>query len=65
MQDRIVLHLGTDSPTLRQAVEEHRAYIAAETLTTEWSPTPLNGEAVHRATAKVDGQDLVIELRKV
>ena len=41
MEDRIVLHLHTESAELRQAVETHRAYIASETLTVQWSTTPL------------------------
>src|SRR5208282_2904112 len=36
MEDRIVLYLGTDSEELRQAIETHRSYIAAETLVQQW-----------------------------
>jgi isoleucyl-tRNA synthetase len=61
--DRIVLYLSTESKALRQAMDAYRSYIAAETLSVEWSDAPLNGEGL-RATAKVDGQLLVIELRK-
>jgi isoleucyl-tRNA synthetase len=64
MEDRIALHLATDAPALRQAIEAHRAYIAAETLATAWSATPLNGQA-HRASVSVDGQPLTIELTVV
>jgi isoleucyl-tRNA synthetase len=63
MEDRITLWLGTDSPKLQQAIQTHRTYIAAETLTTQWSAQPLNGEA-RRADVKVEGQPLTIELRK-
>jgi isoleucyl-tRNA synthetase len=63
MEDRIVLHLGTDLAELRQAIEAHRDYICAETLTVRRSPEPL-GAGAHRAEVKVDGQKLIIELRK-
>jgi isoleucyl-tRNA synthetase len=64
MEDRIVLYLGTESAKLRQAIAAHRDYIAAETLTIEWSAQPLTGSGVHGATVKVEGQPLVIELKK-
>jgi isoleucyl-tRNA synthetase len=64
MEDRIVLYLGTESEKLRQAITAHRDYIAAETLTVEWSSQPLTGSGVHRVTVKVDGQPLTIELRR-
>ncbi len=63
IEDRIVLYLGTASEVLRQAIEEHRSYIAAETLTAQWSPTALEGEA-HRVSVKVDGHELTIQLRR-
>jgi isoleucyl-tRNA synthetase len=62
--DKIALHLGTESDALRQAIAAHRGTIAAETQATEWSDTPLNGDA-HTAAVKVDGQPLTIALRKV
>jgi isoleucyl-tRNA synthetase len=64
IEDRIVLYLGTEAENLRKAIETHRDYISAETLTVEWPPQPLTGSAVHRATVKVDGQPLTIELRR-
>jgi isoleucyl-tRNA synthetase len=64
MEDRIALHLGTDSAALRQAIDAHRDYIAAETLTVRWSDEPL-GDGAHEAKLKVDGQALTIQLRKV
>jgi isoleucyl-tRNA synthetase len=64
MEDRIVLQLGTESVALRQAIEAHRAYVAAETLTVQWSDLPLDGEC-HDVQVKVDGQPLRITLRKV
>jgi isoleucyl-tRNA synthetase len=63
IEDRIVLWLGTDSPELRQAIDAHRGYIAAETLVARWAREPLDGQAA-KATVKVDGQPLTIELRK-
>ena len=44
MEDRIALYLGTESETLKEAIDAHRAYIAAETLTKEWTSTMLTGE---------------------
>jgi isoleucyl-tRNA synthetase len=64
MEDRIELHLETDSETLRHAIAEHKDYIAAETLATKWAAEPL-GDDAHPAPASVDGQPLTIELRKV
>ncbi len=64
MEDRIALYLGTESEKLRRAIVAHRDYIAAETLTAEWSAQPLSGPDIHRATVKVDGQALTIELKK-
>jgi isoleucyl-tRNA synthetase len=64
MEDRIELYLGTDAPNLRQAIDTHRDYIAAETLTTRWASVPLDGDAA-RTDVKIDGQALTIMLRKV
>jgi isoleucyl-tRNA synthetase len=63
VEDRIVLYLGTESASLRQAIDAHRDYIAAETLTVRWSDKPL-GDGAHMANVKVDGQALTIQLRK-
>ena len=63
MEDRITLRLATDAASLRQAIDVHRDYIANETLTITWASQPLNGEC-HRASVKVDGQPLTIELAK-
>lgn len=62
--DRIVLYLGTESAELKQAIDKHRKYIMEETLAVELSPTPLTGDGVHEAKVKVEGQELVIQLRK-
>jgi isoleucyl-tRNA synthetase len=64
MEDRVALHLGAESAELRQAIDAHRDYIAAETLTVRWSAAPL-GDGAHTANVKVDGQALTIQLRKV
>jgi len=65
MENRIVLHLQTDSEELRRALDEHRPSIESETLAAKWSKEQLQGEGVHRAGVKVDGQPLTIELRKI
>ena len=64
MEDRIVLHFGTESPALRRAVEANNSYISAETLAVEWANVPLDGDS-HTTGVKVDGQPLTIQLRKV
>ncbi len=63
MEDRIILHLSTESAALEQAIRAHQAYICGETLAEQWSARPLNGDA-HRTDVKVDGQPLTIQLRK-
>jgi isoleucyl-tRNA synthetase len=63
MEDRIELHLSTEAPDLRQAIDEHRGYIGQETLTAKWAAQPLDG-AAHQAQVKVDGKPLRIALRK-
>jgi isoleucyl-tRNA synthetase len=63
IEDRITVYLGTPSELLRQAIGEHRDYIAAETLSVRWSSAPLQGSA-HAATVKVDGYELTIQLRQ-
>ena len=45
MEDRIALYLGTDSAELAAAIKTHQAYIAAETLTSQWSDKPLGDGA--------------------
>jgi len=64
LEDRIALHLRTDSEALEKAIEAHRAYIASETLATQWIHEPLNGDT-HSARVMVDGQPLTVQLRKV
>jgi isoleucyl-tRNA synthetase len=64
MENRIVLYLETPSASLAQAIQAHRSYICNETLAVELSPHRLDGD-VHRANVKIDGDPLLIELRKV
>jgi isoleucyl-tRNA synthetase len=64
MEDRIALHLATQSLELRQAVNAHSDYIAAETLAVELPNAPLDGDS-HAITVKVDRHPLTIQLRKV
>jgi isoleucyl-tRNA synthetase len=65
MEDRIVLHLATESAALAQAIKVHQSYICSETLATQLSPRPLEGKDVHQASVKIDGQSLTIQLRRV
>ncbi len=60
MEDRIVLCLKTDSPELKQAIDTHRDYIAAETLTVKWADSLPNETEV-----KIEGATLKIALAKV
>jgi isoleucyl-tRNA synthetase len=64
MEDRIALFLSTDAEGLRQAIDEHRAYICEETLTSQWATQALDVDA-YSAQVKVDGKPLTIMLRKV
>ncbi|MGH7767040.1 MAG: DUF5915 domain-containing protein, partial [Candidatus Binatia bacterium] len=64
IEDRIHLHLQTDSATVRDAIQTHRGYICGETLAVELMSHPLNGNA-HKAVIKLQGQALTIELRRV
>jgi isoleucyl-tRNA synthetase len=64
MEDRIALHFTTESLELREAVQAHSSYIAAETLTVEWPNAPLDGDS-HSISVKVDRHPLTIQLRKV
>jgi isoleucyl-tRNA synthetase len=64
MDDRIALYLSTESAPLRQAIDAEQVYIREETLAAEWATCPIDGDA-YKTTVKIDGQPLVIELRKV
>ena len=58
VDDRITLQLTTDDEQLRQAIDEHAAVIAAETLATRGQ---VNTDPT---TVKVDGQPLTIQLQR-
>ncbi len=62
LEDRIELACRTEAPALREAIESHRDFIAAETLTIRWAEA-IDGD-LHRADVKVDGHPLAIALRK-
>ncbi len=62
--DKIALHLAPASDELAKAISTHQKDIATAVQATEWSATPLNGDA-HTATVKIDGQPLTIGVRKV
>jgi isoleucyl-tRNA synthetase len=64
MEDRIALHLASESSELRGAAEAHSSYISAETLAVELPRAPLDGDS-HAISVKVDGHPLTIQLRKV
>jgi isoleucyl-tRNA synthetase len=64
LEDRIELHLVTDSSLLQQAVDEHWSYIAAETLALKRATGSL-GQGSAKTDVKIEGQSLHVELRKV
>ena len=61
IEDRINLHVETDSTAVRTAIETHQAYIRGETLALELTKSPLDGDA-HRAVIELQGQAVTIEL---
>jgi isoleucyl-tRNA synthetase len=63
MDDRIALFLGSESEALREAIVANRDYIAGETLAAVWSAESL-GDDARREEVTVDGQKLVVELRR-
>jgi isoleucyl-tRNA synthetase len=60
--DKIVLHLGASTPELEKAIKAHGKEISIAVQATEWSAAPLDA---YTATVKVDGQPLLISLRRV
>ena len=62
--DKIALHLMPGADELAKAIKAHQAAIATAVQATEWSDVALNGDA-YTATVKIEGQALVIALRKV
>ncbi|GIW78535.1 MAG: isoleucine--tRNA ligase [Gemmatales bacterium] len=63
MEDRIQLHLSSQSDLLNRAISTHRDYIAQETLVKEWSDE-LSGDDVHQSNVQIEKQSLTIRLRK-
>ncbi len=63
--DTIALQLVASTPELAKSIVAHRQAIATAVQATQWSESPLTGEAVHTATVKVDGQPLTVSLRKM
>jgi len=63
LEDRIILYLATPSAELQSALQAHRDYIAAETLTIHWASQPLGDAAAH-TEVRLEGYPLRIELRK-
>ncbi|MER3415130.1 MAG: isoleucine--tRNA ligase [Gemmataceae bacterium] len=64
LEDRIVLYLGSDSPEIVRAVEKHRDYISAETLTARWSDRPLGAGAACAEVKLAEGR-VRVELQRV
>lgn len=62
IHDRIALYLGAEGK-LGEAIAAHKDHIAAETLVGEWAKGPLGADAF-KTEAKVEGQKLVIELKR-
>jgi len=62
--DKIALHLAPASAELARAISTYQTTIATAVQATEWSATPLNGDA-YTSTVKIDGQPLTIGVRKV
>ena len=63
MEDRIRLHLKTESATVREAIAAHEHYIRGETLAIEIARQPVDGDA-HKAEINLQGDTLTIELTK-
>jgi isoleucyl-tRNA synthetase len=60
MEDRIALELESPHEELAKAIEEHRASIAAETLTASWTTG-----GTHVADVRIDSAPLIIRLDKI
>lgn len=63
VDDRIVLSLYAEEEELVRAIDEHKGVIIAETLATDLTKDD-DGSYDHTTEAKVDGNRLVISLRK-
>lgn len=65
VDDRITLSLRTEDAGLRQAIDEHIATIASETLATEITQEPLEGrEGVYGTEQGIEGTQLRLSLVK-
>jgi isoleucyl-tRNA synthetase len=62
IEDRIRLHLKTDSADVRRAIAAHEDYIRGETLAVELADEPVDD--LQKATIKLQGQPLTIQLTK-
>ncbi len=61
--DRITLSLITESPELREAIDQCRDYVAGETLALDIASNALDGESA-RSVVKIHGQPVTIALMK-
>lgn len=61
VDDRIKLSLTSDDEEMKQAIEEHKDTIAAETLATEFAT---GQELEHASTCRVEGKELTVSLQK-
>lgn len=64
IEDRIELHLAAEGDSLAEAIVAHGKYIGEETLA-QLKSAALSGADVHTHQVKIDGQGLVIQLRRV
>ncbi len=62
VSDRIVLGLGVDGEPA-EALEAHRAFVAAETLATEVVDRPIP-DATYAQTAEIDSTSVRVSLRR-
>ena len=63
MEDRIRLHLKTESAPVREAIAAHEHFIRGETLAIEITRQPVDGDA-QKAEINLQGETLPIELAK-
>jgi isoleucyl-tRNA synthetase len=64
VDDRINLWLGTEDDNLAQAIDEHKAGIATETLAEKLSTTNKKDEMQFETIVKVEGSELAIGLER-
>jgi isoleucyl-tRNA synthetase len=63
VDDRIVLSLASSDKHIKQAIEEHEATVAAETLASHVQHTPLD-DSSYQTEVMLDGQSLAISLKR-